>query len=261
MVKEKWGKVIYYLLIIAIVAVVFNWLFWNDGYASNYWNRLTDNYSRRYEFIIQILVEENKIRKVFEIVANILNFVIIAFAILENQLVFQLGLASVVSYGIFSWKFGYLAEGLLNLFFYFPMQLVGLYFWRKRDNFIKRLDKSNPLLYAVAFLFLTSFFSSLAFYWRDESVIYGNDDNRLLLILDIITVFFGIAGQLLMSLKYYEQWFIWIGLNSIEILKYSGLIENGTFNLAMLTRWWITLIFSVIGLLRWRKYIGILRKK
>jgi nicotinamide mononucleotide transporter len=141
---------------------------------------------------------------------------------------------------------------MLNALFYFPIQFIGIYLWKKNksdqvvkgeDVKVKSLTKTGWLYTVISILILTIgyglFLKFLGgnFVWNDAA-----------------TNVLSIAAQILMLKRFAEQWLLWIAVNVLSItLWLSALISQGGNDLSMLVMWSAFLVNSIYGYVNWRK--------
>lgn len=167
---------------------------------------------------------------------------------------YYFGLINAVTYALVAYGYQLYGEAMLNAFFYLPTQFIGFALWfraRKRaeekvngeDIFARRLTLKqwligSPLVVAatVGYIF---FLANL---------------NAAQIHLDGVAVVLSITAQILMLLRFAEQWILWIVVNSVTIVLWaSTLITTGGNDWAVLVMWIAYLVNSVYGYINWRK--------
>ena len=175
---------------------------------------------------------------------------------------FLFGILDVSIYGIMcllNWNNGSsgLGTGVLHLLYFFPMQFVGFYQWKRQGKNhsgsvnAKRLDKKHRILSSILFILIV-ILSYIIICHFDKSA--SKSYIRLAVILDVLPFACNIMGQLLMSFVYMEQWIFWLGVNTFSILMWSYTLhttEDATFSIIYIVKYSFYLINAVNGLRIW----------
>jgi nicotinamide mononucleotide transporter len=148
----------------------------------------------------------------------------------------------------------------LHLLYLLPMQFVGIWQWRKRgakgttsEVKARRLSGKQVLyvvlgtaavLAAVYFILI-----QVKLHTVDPSQI-----NRVQVASDAARTTFNIAGQILMALAFYEQWYFWIFVNIASIFLWGSTMamsETSSYTVVMFVKYCFYLINSLNGLRIW----------
>lgn len=170
------------------------------------------------------------------------------------------GLISVSLYAYISYTFQLYGEMMLNLLVYVPVQFIGFYFWRKnmtRENTVnkagveeviaKSLTTKQWIIVGVAAVVGTFSYIELLKYLGSA-----------LAVLDGATVVISIVAQILMVLRYREQWALWILVNVMTISLWSVLyFQNGETSLPLLVMYIMYLCNSLYGYYNWTKLANV----
>ena len=147
----------------------------------------------------------------------------------------------------------------LHLFFFLPMQFVGLWQWRKRgasgekEVRARRLSPRQRWLVAgcvVAGLVL----SYAVLLWIKMRTVAPDQVNRPQIFFDAAVFTFNIAGQILMSLAYMEQWVVWNLVNVSSICLWGSTMvssEASSYTVVMFIKYCFYLLNSINGLRIW----------
>jgi nicotinamide mononucleotide transporter PnuC len=168
------------------------------------------------------------------------------------------GILNCIFYGTFAFAYGYAGDAQLNIFFFLPLQFVGIYTWiNKQDESsnvkVRKLTLLSfaGLLVLLGGLIITFYFEIPAFAIALTGS-YFYQDNRPAFWLDVLSNSFSIVAQILLTFRYREQWIFWILVNCIQIAMFSGVGGFGIdFN--VLCMWSMFLINSLYGCYRWFK--------
>ena len=144
--------------------------------------------------------------------------------------------------------------GLLGTFLYgfyfFPMQLFGIYTWKKHLNKEKneiyktKLLIKEKIIYILVTLIITFFIYVLI------KISGGHKP-----ILDSFVTGFSLLGQFLTIKRCIEQWYVWFGVNLISVVMWLSAYLNGANYLVTLLMWVIYLFLSIYFYKKWKKEI------
>ena len=150
----------------------------------------------------------------------------------------------------------------LHLFFFLPMQFVGLAQWRKRgakgtETEVKARRLTPKQRWIVTGLTLAGLAATYAALWFIKVRTVGAADiNRFQLFFDAAVFSFNIAGQILLSYAYMEQWILWnlVNVSSICLWGSTMLSSPGSsYTVVMFIKYCFYLLNSINGLRIWLK--------
>ena len=184
-----------------------------------------------------------------------------------NILTFVFGFIDVLIGTIVYLDNGIMGTFALHAFYFLPMQFVGFWQWSKRGAKL-RTGGDGPRLKArrltgrqwiwltvgiiigIAALYLLLLYVDGA--KLDAGRIESIDKPKIL--LDAVVMVLNIVGQVLMSLAFMEQWFIWILVNVSSISLWSVAVVSGAGSgnaAVMLVKYVFYLLNSLNGLRIW----------
>lgn len=141
---------------------------------------------------------------------------------------------------------------MLNALFYFPIQFIGIYLWKKNktdrvvkgeDVKVKSLSRSGWFYTILSILILTIGYGFFLKYLGGNNIWTDSATNVL-----------SIAAQIMMLKRLTEQWILWIAVNVLSIFLWlSVLFSQGGNDFSMLVMWSAFLVNSIYGYLNWRK--------
>lgn len=148
----------------------------------------------------------------------------------------------------------------MHLFYLLPMQIVGIWQWRKRgasgagkEVKARRLDaRRRWMLAGAVVLGLAAVYGILV----GIKLFEGGEINRTQVFADAARTTFNIAGQILMSLAFYEQWYLWILVNVASIFLWgSTMLQSAasSYTVVMFIKYCFYLVNSLNGLRIWFK--------
>lgn len=165
---------------------------------------------------------------------------------------YYFGIVQTLTYAYIAYVYGLYGEVMLNALFYFPVQFIGIYMWKKHktDRGVKGEDvKVRSLTKTGWFYTLSSILILTIAYGFFLKYLGGN-----LVWTDSATNVLSIAAQILMLKRYTEQWLLWISVNVLSIFLWLGaLISQGGNDFSMLVMWSAFLVNSIYGYVNWRK--------
>lgn len=182
-------------------------------------------------------------------ISGMLCVVLVAKGKISN---YYFGIIQTGTYAYIAYGYGLYGEVMLNALFYFPLQFVGIYLWKrnKTDKTIKgeeiqviKLSKKGWLMTVSSFLVVFVAYALLLKQLGGKVV-----------WIDSATTTLSVIAQILMLKRYTEQWLFWIAVNVLSIaLWLKALILQGGNDLSMLVMWSAFLINSIYGYINWSK--------
>lgn len=163
---------------------------------------------------------------------------------------FLFGIVNVVFYALIAMKAKYYGEVMLNLVYYFPMNFVGWFSWKKhmdgeRGEVIKR---SLPLKKSLVLYGLTA--AAIFLYGLVLKVINGN-----LPFIDSMSTIVSVVAQILSVKRLTEQWILWIIVDVVTVIMWVVHMVNGGESIAMLLMWSIYLLNAIFMYIRWKREV------
>lgn len=160
-----------------------------------------------------------------------------------------IGLVNIVGFILLYWRWQLYGNFLLNLAFYIPASFIGIISWLKNRETkytceVKTLsNKSRVLLTIISMISLLIIALPLSYFDRGAQETW-----TLIGFLDSAGTVLGIIGQILLNLRYTEQWWIWIIL---DIIMATLNLVIGQYAMGAMYLLWTT--NAVIGLVVWLK--------
>lgn len=196
--------------------------------------------------LISIIINDSKISLVSAICG-------ICYTILAGKgkiSCYVFGLAGTVCYSIIAYNNSMFGNLALYLCYYFPMQIVGIFKWKKHlksdtleihKTFLSNKDR---IIYFTLSLFLTGICYFLLIKYHDSYP-----------LLDSITTVLSVFGLILTVKRCIEQWYIWFIVNGLSLIMWIYAYLNGSNCFATVLMWTTYLILSVYFLTEWKKDI------
>ena len=152
----------------------------------------------------------------------------------------------MVFYAIVAFEAKYYGEVMLNVLYYFPMNFVGWFVWKKHMNektgevIKERLSLKKSLIVYVL--------TAIAIF------IYGFILDRLggnLPYIDSMSTVISVVAQILSIKRLMEQWVLWIVVDVVTVIMWAVHFAQGGETIATLAMWAVYLINAVIMFIRW----------
>lgn len=153
------------------------------------------------------------------------------------------GFVNIIAYIVIAFINRYYGEVMLNALYYLPTQFIGLYVWGKHYN--QTADQVEGLRMDLKRIALWTL-CSVAGVFVYKLVLDALGGNATL--LDSMSTVFSLVANVLMVLRYREQWTLWIVVDVVTVIMW---IIAG--DLLMTVMWAIYLMNAVYGLIMWTK--------
>ncbi len=160
------------------------------------------------------------------------------------------GISGTLCYAYLAMKNGFFGNSLLYALYYFPMEIIGIYKWKKHlKKSTNEIIKTRLTLKENIRLFSLTTFASVLF------GVFLNLNGGNHAYLDSFTTIFSISGMYLTVKRCIEQWYIWFFVNLLSsVMWYLSFIQAGK-NIAVLLMWITYLCLSVYFWYNWKKAI------
>ena len=158
------------------------------------------------------------------------------------------GIIGTLCYSYLSFKNGLWGNFLLNFLYYFPIEIIGIFLWKKHlinKTTVKKtklLTSQKRIFYGISMLICLSLALIIKFY-----------NFSLLNYLDFLTLFLSIIAMILAVKRCLEQWYFWIIVNFISMIIWIIAYLKGSNCLATIFMWGIYFILGICFLLQWKK--------
>lgn len=157
--------------------------------------------------------------------------------------------------GLYAFAYGYIGNFQLNIIFFLPLQIVGIYKWfYNMENNLVLINNLYfydyiKIIFAIIIL-IVGFYYEIPFITKlitNQEYIFIN--NIYCYLLDVISTSLSIVAQILMINRNKEQWILWIIVNILQIALYS--INDIIINIVIM--WCVFLCNACNGLFIWYK--------
>ncbi len=194
--------------------------------------------------IISIIMRDNKIALISAICG-------ISYTILAGKgkiSCYFIGITGTICYSYLAYKNGFYGNLALYSLYYLPMEIIGIFKWKKHLNkdtqeiSKTKLSKKQAVVYytvTIVIMLITSFVLNIT---GDKSP-----------IMDSFCTVFSILGQLLTVKRCIEQWYIWLIVNIVSAIMWIIAYINGSNCMATVIMWLIYVVLAVYFLSKWKK--------
>lgn len=160
---------------------------------------------------------------------------------------YYFGIINVITYAYVAYNQQYYGEVMLNLIYFFPMQFVGIYLWKKRiisntKNKVKVVYMTNKqrILWLVITITATIIYGFVLKY------LGGN-----LPFIDSSSTVMSVIAMILMVFLFVEQWVLWILVDFVSIIMWITVMIKGGNDISVLVMWIAFLVNAIYGLYNW----------
>lgn len=160
------------------------------------------------------------------------------------------GLAGSGCYSWLSFQNALWGNLFLYLFYYIPMEILGIFKWRKHlkkdtQEIVKiKLSREERIKLAFFCLLLSAVLCGILFVFHDKNPLF-----------DGITTVLSVAGMYLTVKRAIEQWIIWMLVNGLSFLMWLELVLHGAKTFSTLIMWGVYFIFAIYFYIVWRKEV------
>lgn len=168
--------------------------------------------------------------------------------LVSNKLVanYYFGIVNVALYAFLSYQSKLYGDAMLNAFYYFPMQFVGIYMWKKNKSDDGEVE-SKALTTKQKFMLTLVSFVAIVIYSLFLKFLGGN-----IPLIDATSTVLSVIAMILMVKQYLEQWYLWIIVNTVSIIMWGISLRQGSGEFATLLMWILYLLNSLYGLYKWK---------
>lgn len=160
---------------------------------------------------------------------NVLNVVLI----IQGKIsAYFWGIIGAILYGIYAFAYGYVGDAQLYVLFFLPMQFVGMYIWSNElDNQSTTRVRSLTIIgWAIVLVLCVGlgalFFYEIPAFSKLLTSQYFFETMLVPRIFDASTNAISVVAQFLLIFCYWEQYVLWLCVNIIAIIMYSGKREK-----------------------------------
>ena len=165
---------------------------------------------------------------------------------------FVFGIVNTATYAYISYGYGLYGESMLNALFYLPTQFIGLWMWQRHRSVNKVRDEDIEIKRLSVKGWAIVIASVVVGAYAYMHVLMALDAQQVR--IDSVAVVMSVVAQILLTLRYAEQWVLWILVNVLSIaLWVVTLNQSGGSDYSMPVMWTAFLINSIYGWINWLK--------
>mgnify|MGYP000756014660 FL=1 len=153
------------------------------------------------------------------------------------------GFFNILGYIVVAWIHKYYGEVMLNAIYYLPLQFIGYYLWSKntKEEDDEVQGKKLNIKHSIILLIITGIGIFLYQYLLNH--LGGTNP-----LLDSASTVISVVANLLMVLRYREQWLLWIVIDIITVIMWWHVKDY-----IMVTMWAVYLVNAFYGYYNWSK--------
>lgn len=194
--------------------------------------------------ILSVIIGDNKIALVSAVCG-------ISYSILAGKgkiSCYLFGLCGTLCYAYLALKNNLFGNLALYALYYFPMQIVGIFKWKKHlkkdsQEIIKtKLTGKERILYMAM-----SIICSLALYLILISL---HDQSP---VMDSLTAVLSVVGLILTVKRCIEQWYVWFIVNGLSTIMWINAYLHGSNCFATILMWATYFVLSIYFLITWKR--------
>ena len=165
---------------------------------------------------------------------------------------FLFGVINTATYAYISYGYGLYGESMLNALFYLPTQFIGLWMWQRHRSVNKVRDEDIEIKRLSVKGWAIVVASVVVGAYAYMHVLMALDAQQVR--IDSVAVVMSVVAQILLTLRYAEQWVLWILVNLLSIVLWVvTLSQSGGSDYTMPVMWTAFLINSIYGWINWLK--------
>ena len=183
-------------------------------------------------------------------VAGVLCVVLVAKGSIWN---YVFGVVNVSLYAYISYKASLYGDAGLNALYYFPMQFIGWYQWRKRGAAMSKVEAGDRPVQVTA----------RRFNWKQRGLLFAGCVAAVVAggfllkyvgdpqpFKDSTTTVLSIVAQALMALAFMEQWILWMITNVVSVVMWCICAARGDAHASVMVIMWIFYLMNSLNGLR-----------
>ena len=158
------------------------------------------------------------------------------------------GLTGTLCYSYIAFQNALYGNLFLYMFYYFPMQILGIFKWKKhlkRDTqeIVKtKLKTDERIIYTILAILFSIILSFVLKKTGDATP-----------FIDAVTTVFSVLGLILTVKRCIEQWYVWFVVNVLSVFMWIEAYMNGSNCFATILMWATYVVLSVYFLFTWKK--------
>lgn len=161
---------------------------------------------------------------------------------------FIFGIVNVIFYAYISYQAKYYGEVMLNLLYYLPCSIIGLFVWGKNvDEESGEVTKKSLSLKGSLIVYPLTAVGVIAYGFVLKMM------GGTLPFVDSMSTVLSVAAQILCLKRFAEQWILWIVIDVVTVGMWLYNYLNGGESIATMVMWVVYLLNAIFMYVKWRK--------
>lgn len=158
------------------------------------------------------------------------------------------GILGTLCYSYLAFKNAIYGNVLLQMGYFLPMEIIGIFAWKKKINEEKhaviktQLTNKERIIYSLVIIVVAVGFSFLLRAWGAKFP-----------LMDAFSTIFSIAAMYMTIKRCIEQWVLWTGVNILSATMWLFVFIGGVHTFATFLTWAIHLFLGLYFFFEWRK--------
>lgn len=194
--------------------------------------------------ILSVLIGDSKIALVSAVCG-------ISYSILAGKgkiSCYIFGLSGTLCYAYLALKNNLFGNLALYVLYYFPMQIVGIFKWKKHlkkdsQEIVKtKLTNKERIFYTLISIVCSVILYVILLFLHDQSP-----------IMDSVTAVLSVVGLILTVKRCIEQWYVWFIVNGLSTIMWINAYLHGSNCFATILMWATYFVLSIYFLITWKR--------
>ena len=194
--------------------------------------------------ILSVLIGDSKIALVSAVCG-------ISYSILAGKgkiSCYMFGLCGTLCYAYLALKNNLFGNLALYALYYFPMQIVGIFKWKKHlkkdsQEIVKtKLTNKERIFYTLKSIVCSVILYVILLFLLDQSP-----------IMDSVTAVLSVVGLILTVKRCIEQWYVWFIVNGLSTIMWINAYLHGSNCFATILMWATYFVLSIYFLITWKR--------
>lgn len=165
---------------------------------------------------------------------------------------FLFGIINVIFYAYISFQARFYGEVMLNLLYYLPCSVIGIFVWNKHMDEDSGEVKKNSLSVKGSFIVYPLTAIGVVAYGFILKFLGGE-----LPFVDSMSTVLSVVAQILCLKRFAEQWVMWIVVDMVSVGMWLYNYLNGGDSIATMLMWAVYLLNAIFMYIKWRKEVKV----
>ena len=158
------------------------------------------------------------------------------------------GILGTLCYSFLSFKNAIYGAVMLQMGYFLPMEIIGIFMWQKRMNHEKqaiiktKLTNKERIYFGFLIILVSTIFSVFLAHVGDRFP-----------VMDAFSTVFSIAAMYMTVRRCIEQWVLWTGVNILSAIMWLIIFVGGVHTFATFLTWSIHLFLGLYFFFEWHK--------